>query len=188
MNRHFLFAAATSLAFALGCGPKAQGGGTTGAADDPPSAGGGGSSALGAFADSTSAGGSGGVTTGSPDPTEDAAPPCDVCSSALGGVVSSPLCAPSQTAYDSFVACACAGVCASVCGNDAAGTCLDGWDGNPPIECKTCLVSATGCGPSLGACKVTLSDQAPCSMDYECCSGVCTAGKCDGGCGIIFSF
>jgi hypothetical protein len=30
--------------------------------------------------------------------------------------------------------------------------------------------------------------QAPCAADYECCSGVCTAGACAGGCGIVISF
>ena len=158
--------------------------------------------------------------------------------------------------------CACTATCASVCGNGAPGNCLDAWAGNPPLQCKTCLVSPTGCGASWdacisddgvppagsgstsagggggsctcqttaqlcpgggsgatpgpfdgpgndacgsaeyrapccdpgdacatqGACKMTLIDQAPCSMDYECCSGVCTAGKCDGGCGILISF
>lgn len=263
MNRHFFFAAATSLAFALGCGPTAQGGGTTGASVDPSAAGGGGSSAPGGGSgDSTNAGGSGGVTIVAPstDPISDPGPPCEVCSSALGSAGAVSLCGPSQTAFDGFTACACAGACAAVCGNDAMGSCVAGWEGNPPLDCKTCLISATGCGqawdaclgddgvtppggassssgggacgcaPALpvcpgggscatpgpfdapgngacgtaeycaaccdpgdscasqGACKSTLSDQAPCSVDYECCSGVCTAGKCDGGCGIIFNF
>jgi hypothetical protein len=269
MNRHMFFAAAMSLAFAAGCGPTAQGGSRSGATVDPLTPGSGGASAsergaadpTGGGGGSMGAGGAGRAPTTQPltDPTSDVPLPCDVCSAALGGGATEPLCRPSQTAYDSFLACACAGACASVCGTDAGGSCLDGWEGNPPLECKTCLVSATGCGAtwdacladdgvtppdgassssggscscdaalplcpgggscatpgpfdapgnsacgsaeycsaccdpggacaSQGTCKVTLSANAPCSLDYECCSGVCTAGQCDGGCGIILSF
>jgi hypothetical protein len=280
MNRHLFFAAATSLAFVMGCDPTTRSGGGTGASTGQAQAGvgastssaggstsGAGGSTAGAGGSTAGAGGqglggSGGAgATIPPDPRGDPAPPCDVCSSALGGTLSGALCGPSQTAFDGFLACACAGICGSVCGNGAPGNCLDAWAGDPPLACKTCLVSTTGCGASWdacvaddgvtppgaasssagsggacscdvgaqlcpgggscatpgphdgpgnsacgsaqycapccdpggactvqGTCKMTLVAEAPCSMDYECCSGVCTAGKCDGGCGILISF
>lgn len=262
MKRHIFFAAAFSLAFAMGCGPTARGGSGSGVAVEPAAIGRGGGSAVGADEGSTGAGGAGKVGTKRPltDPTSDVPIPCSVCSAALGGSLSAPLCGQSRIAYDRFLACACTGICATACGNETATSCLDAWSGNPPLECKTCLVSATGCGAtwdacladdgvtlpggassssggpacacdaglplcpgggscatpgpfdapgntacgtaeycapccdpggacgSQGTCKVTLSADAPCSNDYECCSGVCTAGRCDGGCGFLLSF
>jgi hypothetical protein len=261
MKRHFFYAAVTSLSFAIGCAPMGKGGTGAGATSGPSAIGAGGSSASGAGGASQE--GSGGGATGAlPDPISDPTTPCDVCSSALGGAVSGALCGTSQTALDSLVACACTAACATVCGGGSApGSCLEAWQGNLPLECKTCLVSSTGCGAAWsacladdgvtpasgasssssggltcscdaalplcpgggscatpgpasgagnqacgsaeycapccdpgdtcaaqGACKVTKIDQTPCAMDYECCSGVCTAGKCDGGCGILFNF
>jgi hypothetical protein len=269
MNRHFFFAAATSFAFVVGCNPTAgERGGPTVSSGASASGTGGSASSLPGAGRAASVGGQaiGGTgrvaATRAPEPMGDPGVPCDVCTSALGGSQSSTLCGPSQTALDAILACACSGACASVCGNSAPGSCLDAWAGNPPLACKTCLVSPTGCGPAWdacisddgmtppgggsssagtgggtcscdsaaplcpgggscatpgpfdgpgnqacgsaqycapccdpgdacalqGACTMTLVDQAPCSMDYECCSGVCTAGKCDGGCGIVISF
>lgn len=266
MNRHFFFAATASVAFVVGCDRTAGGGRETIASSRPPPSGAGGSSMLGAgggAVDGRGGGRSGGVgATLPPDPTGDPGRPCDVCSSALGGSQSNALCGPSQTALDGLLACACTATCASVCGNGAPGNCIGAWSGDPPLACKTCLVSPTGCGaswdaciaddgvtppaggtsssagsggacacdPALplcpgggscatpgphdgpgneacgsaqycapccdpggacavqGTCQMTRVDQVPCSMGYECCSGVCTAGKCDGGCGIVISF
>ncbi|MEP7122590.1 MAG: hypothetical protein ABJE95_16830 [Byssovorax sp.] len=275
MNRHVFLAAAASLAVVMGCDPTAsRGGGTaassssggsassaTGSRSSSSDSGGAASSSAGGAGGAGSGGSGGGVTILPPAPRGDAGQPCDVCGAALGGSQSSPLCGPSQTAFEGIVTCACSAACASVCGNDAPGNCLDAWAGNPPLACKTCLVSPTGCGaswdacvsddgvtppastsastgsgeacscdPALplcpgggscatpgpfdgpgdmacgsaqycaaccdpgdackvqGACAMTLVDQAPCSMDYQCCSGVCTAGKCHGGCGIVISF
>lgn len=186
--------------------------------------------------------------------------PCDPCSAALIGDVERPLCAGAQAGYEDLLVCACQAACASVCNVTASDDCLAGWDGNPPLACKACLLSATGCGaawgaclfeegvsappesassgvesscscdPALplcpgggscatpgafdapgnaacgsaeycapccdpgnpcavqGACTVTGIAQAPCSADYACCSGVCTEGACEGGCGIVLSF
>lgn len=276
MNRLFMFASATTiLVIGSACGPTAQGGGGGSASASTSAAATGGSSALGAGGDATdggpgSAGGEslpgsgGGRAWSSPPggPVGEPAAACDVCSAALGDSATNPLCGPSQTEFDSFLACACTAACASACGDGSPGNCLAAWQGNPPLACKTCLVSATGCGgawntcvaddgvtpppgsssstgggPSpcvceagaplcagggscatpgpfdgagnaacgsaeycapccdpgnacavQGSCQLTKIDQTHCAADYECCSGVCTAGKCDGGCGIILSF
>lgn len=53
--------------------------------------------------------------------------------------------------------------------------------------CAPCCDPGDPCA-AKGTCEVTKIAQSPCSADYECCSGVCTAGQCDGGCGIVLSF
>jgi hypothetical protein len=53
--------------------------------------------------------------------------------------------------------------------------------------CAPCCDPGDPCA-TTGLCEVTKIAQVPCSADYECCSGVCTAGQCDGGCGIVLSF
>lgn len=228
MRLTFFFAAAPALA--LGCAPTAPGGG--------------------------GAGGSVGVATAELIVTR--IPSCQSCGDALGGA-SGALCPSSQVAFDALLACTCDTTCASVCGG-APGNCLAGWGGNPPLACKTCLVSATGCseawqaclsdkgtsrpphGTSTGGgsscacdaalplcpgggscitpgpfdapgnsacgsaeycapccdpggactfqgrCQMTALAEAPCTANYECCSGVCAEGTCKGGCGLVVSF
>lgn len=231
--KRFAYLVAAMPVLALGCAPAAQGGG--------------------------GAGGSPGSSAAPLISTR--ALPCGLCGAALGGDVYGDLCRPSQAVLGAFLTCACTTKCASVCGSGALGNCLAGWDGNPPLACKTCLVSATGCeaawtacladdgstvppmasssassgmecscdstaplcpgggacstpgtfdkpGNSAcgsaqycapccdpgdacavqGSCQMTKIADAPCAADYECCSGVCTAGACVGGCGIVISF
>lgn len=232
MKRYSYIVAAVPV-LALGCAPTAQGGGGDG----------------------------GSAVSSTIELRASRETSCEVCSAALGGDEQGDVCRPSQIALTTFLSCACDTTCASVCGG-APGNCLTAWAGNPPLACKTCLVSATGCGaawtacltddgitippagsssassgggacscdPALplcpgggscstpgahdepgnascgsarycapccdpgnacaiqGTCKLTRIAQAPCSADYECCSGVCTAGACDGGCGIVISF
>lgn len=232
MKRYAHFLAAVPV-LALGCSPAAQGGG-----------------------------GAGGSPVSSTAPLRyDRAPSCDLCSAALDGGASGTLCHPSHRALDRLLTCACDTKCASVCGDGAPGNCLAAWGGNPPLACKKCLVSATGCrspwtacladdgsppppsdsssassgsacscDPALplcpgggscatpgahdepgnescgsarycapccdpgdacgvqGTCQMTRLAQAPCAADYECCSGVCAAGACEGVCGVVISF
>ena len=232
MKRYAYFIAALPV-LALGCAPAAQGGG-----------------------------GAGGSPVSWTTPLiSHRGRSCGVCSAALDGDAGAALCRPSQAALDELLTCACDTKCASVCGGGAPGNCLADWEGNPPLACKTCLSSATGCGaswtacladdgresptsgssttsggsacscdPALplcpgggscstpgahdapgnescgsarycapccdpggacgvqGSCQMTRIARAPCAADYECCSGVCTAGACVGGCGVVISF
>lgn len=181
------------------------------------------------------------------------------CSAWLGGLATTvTVCPGSYPAVDALLACACTGLCASACGVPGADDCLSAWGGNPPLACKTCIQSITGCGPeraacltddgypapstttsastggsctcdpamltcpgggsclhigevgptagnepcgtaqycapccNLGAdcgtegkCQITKIAGEPCAAGYECCSGVCGAGDCVGGCGVI---
>jgi hypothetical protein len=231
--KRFAFFVAAAPALALGCAPTAQGGADAGAGASP------------------------GSSTAELRATR--APSCHACGAALDEGASGALCKPSQAVLDALLACVCDTTCSSVCGG-APGNCLSAWDGNPPLACKTCLASSTGCGeawqtcldddghsrpphgpsspggggctcdPALplcpgggscstpgpfdapgnaacgsaeycalccdpgdactvqGTCKITGIAQTPCAANHECCSGVCTNGACDGGCGLVVSF
>lgn len=50
--------------------------------------------------------------------------------------------------------------------------------------CSPCCDSTDSC-KIHGSCAVTKISNVTCVEGYECCSGVCTAGKCVGGCGVI---
>jgi hypothetical protein len=53
--------------------------------------------------------------------------------------------------------------------------------------CAPCCDPGDPCA-AKGLCEVTKIAEVACAAGYECCSGVCTAGHCDGGCGILLSF
>lgn len=53
--------------------------------------------------------------------------------------------------------------------------------------CAPCCDPGDPCA-TKGLCQVTKTAEVACSADYECCSSVCTAGQCDGGCGVLLSF
>lgn len=103
------------------------------------------------------------------------APSCQPCSAALGGGPGGALCKSSQVAFDALLACVCDTTCASVCGG-APGNCLAAWGGNPPLACKTCLVSTTGCGVAWQAC---LSDQGTSRPPHDTSSAGGSPCDCD---------
>jgi hypothetical protein len=92
-------------------------------------------------------GGVGGVSGSGP-----VAAGCEPCSVALGSSGHAALCPPAQLQHTALLDCACRGACAAACSIGGDLDCIADWEGNPPLQCKLCLLSKTGCGAAWDAC------------------------------------
>ena len=100
------------------------------------------------------------------------------CAAWLGGTATTvTVCPASFPRVDALLACACTGLCASACGVPGAYDCLTAWGGNPPLSCKTCLQSATGCGPEREAC-VTDDGMTSASSSASTSASASSGGSC----------
>jgi hypothetical protein len=125
---------------------------------------------------------------GAPATSSSTGAPCagPVCVDWLDGPYQSDeLCPGSAPKADALGACACTGLCAAACSYPGESNCLAAWGGNPPLACKTCLVSATGCKGEWDSCITDDGAPTPSGATSSSTGGACVCDPamvaCPGG-------